>query len=124
MLYTNSGSLDPAPTKSNSVNQEPIIQPIPGAPPGVQFFRLMLATHRSNCPVTAALISRLNAACQGAGSRFVLVTLPVPNNQMLYFREICYLGQQAKAQRIDLVDTNAVFPSLPPMVKSPLYLSK
>lgn len=63
----------------------------------------------------------LNRACNKAGSKLVIVTLPAPDNMVFYFREIESLKKLGKKEGITVIDANAAFPSLAPMQASPLY---
>lgn len=79
--------------------------------------------YRQNMELTGRLVELINQACKENGSKFVVVTLPAPDNSTFYFWEVRALQKLGERQGFDVVDCNKDFPKIAAMEANPYYYS-
>ncbi|MBK9771361.1 MAG: hypothetical protein IPP57_11125 [Candidatus Obscuribacter sp.] len=79
--------------------------------------------YRQNMELTGRLVELLNQACKENGTKFVVVTLPAPDNSTFYFWEVRALQKLGERQGFNVVDCNKDFPKIAAMEANPYYYS-
>lgn len=79
--------------------------------------------YRQNMELTGRLVELLSQACKENGTKFVVVTLPAPDNSTFYFWEVRALQKLGERQGFNVVDCNKDFPKIAAMEANPYYYS-
>jgi len=79
--------------------------------------------YRQNMELTGRLVELLNQACKENGSKFMVVTLPAPDNSTFYFWEVRALQKLGEREGFSVVDCNKDFPKIAAMEANPYYYS-
>jgi hypothetical protein len=73
--------------------------------------------------VTTRLLEEFNALCKAHDCKLVVLGLPGVNNSMLYFKELQFVRNLAKAHDFVFVDANETFPDISPAHSNDFYYS-